>query len=66
MSYDYVSAAKKLKLFPTTLKNATLQWLMGLSGNNIGTWEEMKKVFLGKYRDYCKDKYCKDEVLRVS
>jgi hypothetical protein len=33
---------------------------MGLGGNNIGTWEEMKKEFLDKYQNYCKDKDCKE------
>jgi hypothetical protein len=34
-SYDYYSDAHKLKLFPTTLKEASLRWLMGLGGNSI-------------------------------
>jgi hypothetical protein len=29
---------------------------MGLGGDNIQTWDEMKKVFLKKYQDYCKGK----------
>ena len=28
-SYDYSSNAHKLKLFPATLKDATLRWFMG-------------------------------------
>ena len=28
-SYDYLHDAQKLKLFPTTLKDATLKWFMG-------------------------------------
>jgi hypothetical protein len=26
---------------------------MGLGGDSIQTWDEMKKVFLRKYQDYC-------------
>jgi hypothetical protein len=39
---------------------------MGLSGNNISTWEEMKKEFLDKYQYYCKNRDCKDEIFRFS
>jgi hypothetical protein len=39
---------------------------MGLGGNIIGTWEEMKKTFLGKYQDYCKEKDHKEEIFRMS
>ena len=46
-SYNYQSDAQKLKLFPTTLKDAALQWFMGL--RNIQTWEQMKDAFLEKY-----------------
>jgi hypothetical protein len=38
-SYDYVSNAHKLNLFPATLKNGALQWFMGLGGDNVITWE---------------------------
>lgn len=38
-SYDYSSDAQKLKLFPTTLKDALLHWFMGLGGNTIASWE---------------------------
>ena len=48
-SYDYSSDAHKLKLFPTTLKDSTLHWFMGLGGNTISSWEQMKRVFLNKY-----------------
>jgi len=30
--YDYTTDPQKLKLFPSTLKGATLQWFMGLVG----------------------------------
>jgi hypothetical protein len=53
-SYVYYSDAHKLKLFPATLKEAALRWFMGLGGNSIKTWDEMKQRFLQKYQDYCK------------
>lgn len=37
-TYDYAEDEKKLKLFPSTLKDATLCWFMGLPGNSITTW----------------------------
>jgi len=43
-SYDYSSNSQKLKLFPATLKDATLHWFMGLGGNTITSWEKMKSV----------------------
>jgi len=36
-SYDYVSDAQKLKLFPTGLKGASLRWFMGLGSASIRT-----------------------------
>ena len=41
-TYDYTNDEKKLKLFPSTLKDATLHWFMGLSGDNITTWPHMQ------------------------
>jgi hypothetical protein len=41
-SYDYISNAKKLKLFPTTLKGNALRWFMNLGGHVITTWDQMK------------------------
>ena len=40
-TYDYTSDDQKLKLFPSTLKNATLCWFMGLLGDNITTSAQM-------------------------
>ena len=34
-TYDYTDDEKKLKLFPSTLKDATLHWFMGLPGDSI-------------------------------
>ena len=52
-SYNYLQYAQKLKLFPTTLKDSTLRWFMGLGEPSIRTWDDMKSVFLRKYQDYC-------------
>ena len=34
-SYDYTTNTHKLKLFPSTLKEATLRWFMRLGANAI-------------------------------
>lgn len=47
-SYDYVSNARKTKLFPTTLKGASLRWFMGLGPTSIRTWSDMKETFFIK------------------
>lgn len=52
--YDYYTNDQRLKVFPLTLKGAIVQWFMSLCGNCIKTWEEMKNVFLEKYKDYYK------------
>src|ERR1700733_10110762 len=36
-TYDYTEDEQKLKLFPSTLKDATLCWFMGLPGDSMGT-----------------------------
>lgn len=60
--YDYTTNPQKLKLFPSTLKGAALQWFMGLSGGTINDWEQMKTAFLKTYQDYCRSKELKDEI----
>jgi hypothetical protein len=65
-SYDYYSDAHKLKLFPATLKEAALRWFMGLGGNSIKTWDEMKQRFLQKYQDYCKVRDIREEIFRMT
>jgi len=40
-TYDYAEDEKKLKLFPSTLKDAALRWFMGLPRNSITTWAQM-------------------------
>jgi hypothetical protein len=39
---------------------------MGLSRDNIHTWDEIKKKFMEKYQDYCKDKERREEVFRMT
>lgn len=53
-SYDYSSDFQKLKLFPATLKCSVLCWFMGLGGNTVSYWDQIKGVFLNKYQEYCK------------
>jgi hypothetical protein len=39
---------------------------MGLGGNNIHTWDEMKQVFLRKYQDYCKARDLHEEIFKMT
>jgi hypothetical protein len=55
-----------LKLFPSTLKVASLQWLMGLGGDSIQTWDEIKKVFMKKYQDYYKGRELEEEIFKMT
>ena len=48
-SYDYITDAQKLKLFPATLKDNALHRFMSLGGGTIAKWDTMKQVFLEKY-----------------
>lgn len=56
----------KLKLFATTLKDSAVRWFMGLGGNTIASWEQMKRVFLTKYYEYCKTRETKDEIFTIA
>ncbi len=64
-SYDYLLDTQKLKLFPTTLKDAKLKWFMGLWVHSIRTREEMKIAFIEKYKDCCMPHNIKDEVFKM-
>ena len=46
-SYDYVTDAQKLKLFPATLKDNALCWFMSLGGGTVANWDKMKQVIIG-------------------
>jgi len=39
----------KLKAFPFSLKVAAKAWLFSIRPGSIGTWNDMKKIFLEKY-----------------
>jgi len=65
-SYDYSNDAQKLKSFPTTLKDATLRWFMGLRGNTMKTWDGMCKKFLTKYQDYCTVRDLHEEMFKMA
>lgn len=64
-SYNYVNYAQKLKLFPTTLKDSTLRWFMGLGEHTIRSWDEMKTTFLRKYQEYCRSKYSRNDIFKM-
>jgi len=44
-SYDYTSNAYKLNFLLSTLKGATLRWFIGLGGEFITSWDNMKEPF---------------------
>jgi hypothetical protein len=46
ISYNYTDNAKKLKLFPGTLKDSTLIWFIILGEHIIISWDDMKEIFL--------------------
>ena len=64
-SYDYSTDAQKLRLFPVTLKDSALHWFMGLGGNIIASWDQMKRVFLSKYQEYFKTQDMQDETCTI-
>ena len=66
ISYDYITDQQKMKIFPSTLKNQELMWFMGLGGDNITIWAQMKKVFLDKYQEYYKDKDQKESIFKMT
>lgn len=65
-TYDYASDDQKLNLFPSTLKDASLCWFMGLPKGSITTWARMLHALKIKYRDYCRSKETKDEIFRMT
>jgi hypothetical protein len=64
-SYDYISNAKKLKLFLATLKGNALRWFMSLGGHVITTWDHMKHKFLHKYQDYFQTREKREELFKM-
>ena len=54
-------------LFPSTLKEATLRWFMGLGANVVANWIEMRNLFLQKYKEYYRGQDMKgDEIFKMS
>ena len=45
-TYRYIDDTHKLPLFPSTLKEATLKWFMGLGEHTITNWDDMRKYSL--------------------
>jgi hypothetical protein len=39
-----------MKLFPATLKGATLIWFMGLGVDSVTSWDNMKQIFFENIR----------------
>jgi hypothetical protein len=39
---------------------------MGIGRDNIHTWDQMTKIFLEKYQNYCKDEERREEVFRMT
>ena len=64
-SYDYVTDAQKMKLFPATLKDNALRWFMSLGGGTVANWDKMKQVFLEKYQEYCNTKDKREELFKM-
>ena len=61
-SYGYLShKSQKLIFFPTTLNDRALKWFMSLGTNSIRSWNDMKNIFLEKY----KDRDLREEIFRM-
>lgn len=64
-NYAYNTNAKKICLFPTTFKGATLRWLMGLCEGTIAYWDDMKIYFLNKYQPCCRPRYSQEDIFQM-
>ena len=64
-SYNYITDAQKLKLFPATLKYSALRWFMGLEEHSIVSRDGMRGAFLKKYKDYCKPKDYSSDLFKM-
>jgi len=65
-NYEYSSDAKKLRFILATLKDVALCWFMGFITNTIKTWDEMRKMFLVKYHDYCTNWGMREEMFKMT
>ena len=61
-TYDYAEDEQKLKLFPSTLKDAALCWFMGLLGNNITTWAQMQQALTTSIKTIVGQKILKKKI----
>ena len=61
-SYGYLLKTQKLILFSATLKDRALKWFMSLGTNSIRSWNDMKNIFLEKYKDHD----LKEEIFRMN
>ena len=57
---------QKFNLFPATLKDKAIKWFMTLGTSYIRTWDDMKRVFLEKYKDYCIHHDIRNEVFKMN
>lgn len=65
-SYDYTTDGNCLKLFPSTLNDSALHWLMSLGEDSVIDWDTMKEKFIRKYKDYCRGSYMRgDDIFRM-
>jgi hypothetical protein len=64
-SYNYTDNAKKLKLFPATLKDLALWWFMSLGEHTILSWDGMKETFLLKYQYYCIPRDARNDIFKM-
>jgi len=65
-SYGYSLHIKNLNLFPSTLKDRSLKLFISLGTNSIRTWDDMKRVFLEKYKDHFIDHDLRNEVFKTN
>lgn len=65
-SYGYSLHIQKLNFFPTTLKDKVLRWFMTLGTNSIRTCDDMKIVFLEKYKNNYKHHDLRNEVFNMN
>ena len=55
----------RLRCFPYTLKEETLQWFMGLGGGTIASWDQMKEDSLTIYQDYFRSRDLREEIFKM-
>ena len=51
-----------MRLFLETLKDIALKWFTSLGTNSIRSWNDMKNIFLEKYKDHD----LKEEIFRMN